>query len=411
MATANPVREDNYELELSRVRNKIVTTFRELTECLKERERVLLRELDDTLACYLSYKLESEKTREKKTALEHTKSLIAQQTNLSPIQNVHEDIITRLNAELDAIEIPKQPQMKYFVCKRDILDETKRLGELINREQTEVDYKSKINPVMSVCKFNTGFTDLSGPLAVTVDNANGNIFVADTWNCCVKVFDDSGKSIYKFGDEKSEGKMYEPLGLSIRRNHILVSQSNHCILNYQLNGKFISRIGKSGKGKLEFRYPRGLTFDHNGDLYICDYNNNRVQILTQEFVYKDQFGQNSLKKPRDVKLTRRFIYIIDRSNPCLHLFDYNLILQKSVLSRGAGLQLIDSRSCYVDSSDNIIIPDNRVRHGFIFIFNPEFELIHTISISCPNAVTVDIHGRLIVLCGSETGGDKLLYIF
>ena len=135
MATANLVMEDNYELELSCVRNKIVTTFRELTECLKERERVLLRELDDTLACYLSYKLENEKMREKKTALEHTKSFIAQQTNLSPIQNVHEDFMTRLNTELDAIEIPKQPQMKYFVCKRDIFDETKKLGELLNRDK------------------------------------------------------------------------------------------------------------------------------------------------------------------------------------------------------------------------------------------------------------------------------------
>ena len=133
----------------------------------------------------------------------------------------------------------------------------------------------------------------------------------------MKVFDDSGEIIYKFGDEEGEGKMNKPQGLSIHGNNILISQSNDYILNYQLNGKFISRIGKSGKGKLEFNNPRGLTFDHNGDLYICDYNNNRVQILTQEFVFKDQFGQNSLKNPRDVKLTRRYIYIIDESNPCL----------------------------------------------------------------------------------------------
>ena len=405
MATANPVIEDNYELELSRVRNKIVTTFRELTECLKERERVLLRELDDTLACYLSYKLECEKTREKKIALEHTKSFIAQQPNLSPIHNVHEDFMTRLNTELDAIEIPKQPQMKCFVCNSDILDETKKLGELINREQTEVDYKSKINPVISVCKLGSEFNDLYGPRGVTVDNANGNIFVADTYNSCVKVFDDSGEIIYKFGDEEGEGKMNKPQGLSIHGNNILISQSNHCILNYQLNGKFISRIGKSDNGKLEFNYPRGLTFDHNGDLYICDYNNNRVQILTQEFVFKDRFGQNFLKKPLDVKQTRRYIYILDESNPCLHLFDYNLILRKSVLSRGVGLQLIDPLSCYIDTSDNILIADY---HGSICIFNPEFELIHRISISCPNAVTVDIHGRIIVVSG---GGDKRLYIF
>ena len=405
MATANPIGEDNYELELNRVRNKIITTFHELTECLKKREQELLKELDVILACYLSYKLESDKMKEKKIALQHTKSFITQQSNLSPIQNVHEDFMARLNTELETITIPNQPQMMYFVCNTNILDEVKKLGELVQRERTEVDYKSKVNPVVSVCNWGSGLNNLCGPKAVTVDYTTGNIFVADTGNNCVKVFDDSGKIIYKFGDEEGEGKMYEPQGLSIHGNNIVISQSNDFILNYQLDGKFISRIGKFGKGKIEFNLPRGLTFNQNRDLYICDSNNNRVQILSKEFVFKDQFGQKSLKKPRDVKLTRRYIYILDESNPCLHLFDYNLILQKSVLSRGEGLQLIEPLSCYIDNSDNILIPDFP---GSICIFNPEFKLIHRISIAFPSAVTFDKQGRIIVVCG---GGDKHLHIF
>ena len=35
MATANPLRENNYELELNRVREKIKTKFAELIDCLK----------------------------------------------------------------------------------------------------------------------------------------------------------------------------------------------------------------------------------------------------------------------------------------------------------------------------------------------------------------------------------------
>ena len=199
--------------------------------------------------------------------------------------------------------------------------------------------------------------------------------------------------------------MHEPQSLAIHGNNIVISQTNDFILYYLLNGKFISGIGKSGKGILEFNLPRGLTFNQNGDLYICDSNNNRVQILSKEFVFKDQFGQNSLKKPCDVKLTRRYVYILDESNPCLHLFDYNLILQKSVLSRGEGLQLIYPLSCFIDNSDNILISDCQ---GSIFIFNPDFVLIHRIYIACPRAVTFDRQGRTIVVCG---GGDKRLYIF
>ena len=253
MATADPIVEDNYELELSCVRNKIITTFREFSECLKKREQVLLKELDDVLARYHLYKLEIEKMKVKKTALQRTRSFIEEDLNLSPIQNVHQDILTRLNTELGTIEIPKQPQMRYFVCNNNILlDEVKKLGELVERELTsEVYYKSKINPVLSVCDYGTELYNLNGPLAVIVDNTTGNIIVADTWNNCVKVFDDSGKIMYKFGDVEGEGKMCKPQGLSIYGNNILVSQSNNFILNYQLDGKFISRIGKPGKGKLE----------------------------------------------------------------------------------------------------------------------------------------------------------------
>ena len=407
MATANPIVEDNYVLELSCVKNNIITTFREFSKCLKERQQVLLKELDDILACYHSYKLQIEKMREKKTALEHTKSFIAQQPNLSPIQNIHEEFMARLNTELEAIEIPKQPQMRYFVCNNNILlDEVKKLGELVERELTsKVDYKSKINPVVSVCSGGNRMDDLFGPRAVVVDNTTGNIFVADTLNNCVKVFDDFGKIMYKFGDVKGEGKMCEPQGISIYGNNILVSQASSFILNYQLDGKFISRIGIPGNGRLEFNNPCGLTFDHNGDLYICDSYNNRVQILSKEFLFKDQFGQNSLKNPWDVKLTRKYIYVLDESNPCLHLFNYDLILQKSVLSRREGLQLRYPRSCYIDSFHNILIPDYQ---GSIFIFNPGFELMHRISISSPNAVTLDVQGRIIAVSG---GGSKRLYIF
>ena len=77
MATAYPIEagnEDNYEVELSRVRENIKTKFVELIDCLKARESELLRELDNILASYLSYRSELEKVSERKRDLEITKS-------------------------------------------------------------------------------------------------------------------------------------------------------------------------------------------------------------------------------------------------------------------------------------------------------------------------------------------------
>ena len=70
MATANPLREDKNELELSRVRENIKTEFVGLIDCLKARESELLRELNNILASYLSYRSEIEKVSEKRHSLE-----------------------------------------------------------------------------------------------------------------------------------------------------------------------------------------------------------------------------------------------------------------------------------------------------------------------------------------------------
>ena len=122
----------------------------------------------------------------------------------------------------------------------------------------------------------------------------------------MKVFDSTGKYLFKFGDDKGEGKMCYPRGVAIYGDKILITQSNNCFLNYQLNGEFISRIGRKGGGELEFINLFSLTIDEsNGDIYICDYNNNRIQILNNDFSFKSQFGKDTLKCPRDVKIHHR----------------------------------------------------------------------------------------------------------
>ncbi|KAI6648817.1 PEP-CTERM domain protein [Oopsacas minuta] len=132
----------------------------------------------------------------------------------------------------------------------------------------------------------------------------------------------------------------------------------------------VLQIGKQGIGELEFNYPWGIAINEsNDDIYICDYSNNRVQILSQDFLFKSQIG--SFTRPRDVKLSKEYIYVLDESNPCIHLFNHNYILQKSVISLRQGNQVINPRSFFIDNSNNILIPD--YFSNSICIFNPEFQ--------------------------------------
>ena len=402
MATANPLMEDNYELELSRVREKIKTKFVELIDCLKARESKLLRELDNILASYLSYRSELEKVNEKKIALEATKTFHQNQLPSSPIKSVH------LNTELVSTETPIEPKMVNFECDSNkMLAELNNLGKLVEKVN-EIDYKSKKHPLVSVCEKGNGMEQLNLPHDLTVDNETGNIYITNRDNDSVKVFDSTGKYLFKFGDNEDEGKMYLPLSVAICGDRILISQGKNCILNYQLNGKFISKIGKDGKGELEFDYPFGLTIDEsNGNIYVSDFNNNRIQILSQDFRFISQFGKDILKQPRDVRLSKEYIFVLDVSNPCLHLFNYDHILQKSVISRGKGMRVIGPWRFFIDQTDNLLFSD--CGSNSIHVFNKQFKLIHKISVSPkPMGITVDKRGRVIVVCWAE---NNCLQIF
>ena len=100
-----------------------------------------------------------------------------------------------------------------------------------------IDNKSKKQPLVSVCENGMGIEQLNYPRGVRVDNETGNIYIADTENNCVKVFNSSGKYLFKFGDIEDEEKMDSPLSVAICGDRVLISQNNSCILNYQLNGK------------------------------------------------------------------------------------------------------------------------------------------------------------------------------
>ena len=75
-------------------------------------------------------------------------------------------------------------------------------------------------------------------------------------------------------------------------------------------------------------------------IYVCDSDNKRIQILSKEFKLISKFGEDSLSNPRDIRLSKDYIYVLDGSNPCVYLFDYDHILQKRHITRGNGMLVV-----------------------------------------------------------------------
>ena len=160
---------------------------------LKARENELLRELDNILTSYLSYRSELEKVNEKKREFENMQNALKGVSIIST-KSIQEDILKQLSTELESIETPIEPKIVSFVCDRNkMLAELNNLGKLVKKVRSVIDYKSKKQPLVSVCRQGKGVNQLNLPRDVTVDNETGNIYIADTFNNCVKVFDSTGK--------------------------------------------------------------------------------------------------------------------------------------------------------------------------------------------------------------------------
>ena len=69
--------------------------------------------------------------------------------------------------------------------------------------------------------------------------------------------------------------------------------SNARVMKYTAEGKFIKGWGKMGTAPAEFDGPHCLAMDSRGRLFVCDRNNNRIQIFDQEGNFLEAWTQFS----------------------------------------------------------------------------------------------------------------------
>ena len=201
---------------MNREKDKVRTRFIELGEILTETENKLMKELNDILSSYNSYKTEVKIMNEQKREIEDIRNAnLAVVPTSSDLKAFHEKLLQDLNQQLKQLRTPVKPKLVTFVCdKKKLLTEVNKLCKLVERV-SGIDYTSKTQSIISVCDVGTGNEQLYNPNGVTIDHDTGNIYVADYLNDCVKVFDNTAKYSFKFGDGKGEGKMSYPRGLLI----------------------------------------------------------------------------------------------------------------------------------------------------------------------------------------------------
>ena len=116
------------------------------------------------------------------------------------------------------------------------------------------------------------------------------------------------------------------LGLDAEGNIYVADAHNHRIQVLDANGRFVRKWGSEGTQPGQFKEPWGVAVASNGDVYVADTWNHRIQVFDNEGRFKRQWGVfgeatvptgsgNLLYGPRDLVFdSEGYLYIADTGN-------------------------------------------------------------------------------------------------
>ena len=79
---------------------------------------------------------------------------------------------------------------------------------------------------------------------------------------------------------------------------------------YSYKLKPVWNIGKKGNKKGEFDYPHGIRIEEE-KIYVCDSNNKRVQVFSNDGAFLTEFGKRQLISPYDIALCDKWAFVSD----------------------------------------------------------------------------------------------------
>ena len=135
-----------------------------------------------------------------------------------------------------------------------------------------------LNFIRSIGSRGSGRGEFNTPQDIAFDTS-GNLYVVEFDNNRVQVMDGSGQFVRMFG-QKGEGKLRSPTALHIADKYVYVCDwSCDRIAVYETSGQYVTSFGRRGVGEGEFMYLRCITSCVSGFIYVCDHDNNRVQVF------------------------------------------------------------------------------------------------------------------------------------
>lgn len=183
------------------------------------------------------------------------------------------------------------------------------------------------------------------PTDVAVDR-QGFIYVSEYGGSDrISKFDPRGGYLLSFGDlSAGMGALQRPSGLAIDQdNNVWVADTgNHRICCFSPTGELVTTVGWSRDGTEKIRYPRDVVTLGDGTVLVVDRGNNRITCFDPKGRFVGCWGQpgsgeNGFNAPLNAAATGKFLCVADARNHRIVLSPWNLILGRANQGAEAGL--------------------------------------------------------------------------
>ena len=157
-------------------------------------------------------------------------------------------------------------------------------------------------------------------------SVEGLVFVADTGNDRVVVFDRGGQRLRHFGSRGARaGELRAPRGLAWDGQRLAVADSgNRRVQLFDGEGSPLAVI--DGAGEARMRRPLGVAFDESGRLWVTDADRSRVSVFEGDGTLLADWGDQGwfpglFSEPAGIATAVGLGFVADSENHRVQVFD------------------------------------------------------------------------------------------
>jgi len=172
-----------------------------------------------------------------------------------------------------------------------------------------------------------------------------------------------------------------PNGIAVDSNgNVYVADTeNQRIQKFTPNGQFVTKWGSSGSENGQFGFPSGIAVDSSGNVYVADTNNHRIQKFTSNGQFTAKWGSygsgdGQFGSPSGIAVDNSGnVYIADTNNHRIQKFTSNGQFTAKWGSSGSGNGQFNRPSgIALDNSGNVYVADTWNQRIQKFTSNGQF---------------------------------------